>query len=58
MDQMEPTTSAAGAALFVGSDVSKATLDVALRPSGEQWGSPTDEAGIAELVDRLRPLPS
>jgi len=56
MDQMEPTTSAAGAAIFVGIDVSKAALDVALRPSGEQWSSPNDEVGIAELVDRLRPL--
>jgi transposase len=56
MDQMEPTASAAGAAIFVGIDVSKATVDVALRPSGEQWDSANDEAGSAELVDRLRPL--
>jgi hypothetical protein len=56
MDQMELTASAAGAAIFVGIEVSKATLDVALRPSGEQWDSANDEAGIAELVERLRPL--
>jgi transposase len=56
MDQVEPTESAAAAAIFVGIDVSKARLDVALRPSGEQWGSPNDEAGIAELVERMRPL--
>jgi len=55
MERMEATDSAAGAAIFVGIDVSKTTLDVALRPSGEHWGSPNDGAGIAELVDRLRP---
>src|SRR2546425_8844911 len=42
--------------VFVGLDVAKATLDVALRPSGEQWSVPNDEAGIAALVDRLHPL--
>src|SRR5215831_10496180 len=56
MEPMEQIESTAGAAIFVGIDVSKATLDVALRPSGEHWASPNDEAGIAELVDRLRPL--
>lgn len=42
--------------VFVGLDVAKITLDVALRPSGEQWSVPNDEAGVAALVDRLRPL--
>jgi len=42
--------------VFVGLDVAKTTLDVALRPSGEQWSVPNDEAGVAALVDRLRPL--
>ena len=42
--------------VFVGLDVAKATLDVAVRPSGEQWSVSNDEAGIAALVDRLRPL--
>ena len=55
MEPVEPTDSAAAAAIFVGIDVSKATLDVALRPSGEHWGSPNDEAGSTDLVDRLRP---
>jgi transposase len=50
----EPTT--AGAAVFVGIDVSKTRLDVALRPGAESWGNTNDEAGVAELVDRLRPL--
>ena len=55
MEPVEPTDSAAAAAIFVGIAVSKATLDVALRPSGEHWGSPNEEAGITDLVDRLRP---
>lgn len=44
------------APIFVGVDVAKATLDVALRPSGEHWSVPNDEGGIADLVARLRPL--
>ncbi len=40
----------------VGLDVAKATLDVAVRPSGEHWQVANDEAGIAELVARLRRL--
>lgn len=42
-------------AVFVGIDVSKSTLDVALRPSGERFSAPNDEAGIRTLLDRLRP---
>jgi len=42
--------------VFVGVDVAKATLDVALRPSGEPWSVPNDEAGVAALLERLRPL--
>src|SRR5258707_7318735 len=42
--------------VFIGLDVATVTLDVALRPSGEQWSVPNDEAGVAALVDRLRPL--
>ena len=41
---------------FVGIDVSKATLDVAVRPSGEQWSAANDDGGIPPLVKRLRPL--
>jgi transposase len=41
--------------VFVGLDVAKATLDVALRPSGEQWSVPNDEVGVAALLERLRP---
>jgi transposase len=38
---------------FVGVDVSKERLDVAVRPSGEQWSVGTDPAGLAQLVERL-----
>jgi transposase len=43
-------------ACFVGIDVAKATLDVAVRPGGERWSAPNDEAGIGALVARLQPL--
>jgi len=39
--------------VFVGIDVAKAHLDVAVRPTGESWRVPNDPAGIAELVARL-----
>jgi hypothetical protein len=38
----------------VGIDVSKAPLDVALRPMDDCWHVTNDEAGIAGLVERLR----
>jgi transposase len=38
---------------YVGIDVSKAQLDVALLPSAECWREPNDEAGIARLTQRL-----
>jgi transposase len=41
------------AALFVGIDVSKHTLDVYLRPADQAFQVTRDEAGIAELVQRL-----
>jgi transposase len=43
--------------IFVGLDVPKGQVDVAVRPSGEQWRVANDEAGIAQLVERLRLLP-
>jgi transposase len=36
--------------------VSKAALDIAVRPSGVHWRSTNAEAGIAEVIGRLRPL--
>ena len=43
-------------AIFVGIDVAQARLDSAVRPSGEQWTSPRDDAGIAAPVSRLQAL--
>lgn len=41
------------AAVYVGIDVSKERLDVALRPSAECWDVSNDEPGISTLVSRL-----
>lgn len=41
---------------FVGIDVAKATLDVALEPGGEVRSVTNDGAGVPELVSRLAPL--
>jgi len=40
----------------VGIDVSQGTLDVAVCPGGEQWQLTNDDAGIGQLVERLRTL--
>lgn len=42
--------------VFVGIDVSKATLDVAVRPAGTTFQVANDPDGVAALSDRLRPL--
>jgi transposase len=41
---------------FAGIDVSKAALDVAVRPAGAAFRLANDPAGLAALVERLRPL--
>jgi transposase len=41
---------------YVGIDVSKARLDVAVVPSGESFSSPNDDEGIEKVVGRLREL--
>lgn len=41
------------AEVFVGIDVSKAQLDVSLRPAGELWKVPNSEAGALLLLERL-----
>ena len=41
---------------FVGIDVSKAVLDVAVRPAGDAWSVANSPEGIAQLVDRLREI--
>ena len=41
---------------YVGIDVAKARVDVAVRPSGDNWSIDYDETGIAGLVDRLQAM--
>jgi hypothetical protein len=43
--------------VFIGLDVAKAQLDVALRPPDDCWHVHNEESGIASLVERLRTLP-
>jgi transposase len=42
--------------IFVGIDVSKAVLDVAVGPGGDAWSVPNSADGIQQLVQRLREL--
>ena len=44
------------AALYVGIDVAKAQLDVAVHPTNDRWAIPHNEAGIRQLVARLPAL--
>lgn len=41
---------------YVGIDVAKAQLDVAVRPSGQQWVTATDSVSLDGLVGRLQVL--
>ena len=45
-----------GKQTYVGVDVSKKQLDVAVWPGDENWSVPNDQGGIGELVAKLRPL--
>ena len=42
--------------VFAGIDVAKAELVAALRPTGDSWVVPNDEAGIQTLLKRFGPL--
>jgi transposase len=42
--------------LFVGIDVAKAQLDIALRPTGERWEVPNEDTRIAALVTQLQAM--
>lgn len=42
--------------VFVGIDVSKVQLDVAIRPTDDRWPVSNDEPGITILVERLRTI--
>ena len=46
----------AGSEVFVGIDVAKRHLDLAVHPSGESWRQEYTEAGLSALLERLRPL--
>ena len=39
---------------FIGIDVAKAQLDIALRPSGERWAVPNETSGVTTRVDQLQ----
>jgi len=41
---------------YVGIDVSKRSLDIAVRPGDEHWTVANDEDGIDELVTRLKSI--
>ena len=43
-------------AIYVGIDVAKAQVDVAVRPADDGWVVPNDDAGIRQLVSRIRSL--
>ena len=42
-----------GEARYVGTDVSKAQVDVAVRPTGQRWVVSYDETGVKELVVQM-----
>ena len=42
-----------GEARFVGIVVSKAQLDVAVRPTGKRWTLPYDQTGIEGLIPQI-----
>ena len=42
--------------VYVGIDVSKTCVDVAVRPTGQKWTISNDESRIGELVSRLKAL--
>ncbi len=42
--------------VYVGIDMSKSCVDVAVRPTGQMWTISNDESGIGELVSRLKAL--
>jgi transposase len=54
LSRKEPVKSATET--FIGIDVSKATLDVHVLPSGEAWSTPNEDAAVRTLVTRLADL--
>jgi transposase len=43
-------------AMYVGVDVSKQRLDVAVRPGGQRFSDSNDERAVRRLVSRLKAL--
>ena len=43
-------------AIYVGIDVAKAQLDVAVRPTDDRWEVSHDDAGVRQLVSRLKAI--
>ena len=54
--RMESRVSAEDQLVYVGIDVSKATLDVAIEPTQARWQVANDQAGIQQLVEHLAEL--
>ena len=42
--------------IYVGIDVAKAQVDVAIRPTDDRWEVSHDETGVRQLVSRLKTL--
>ena len=42
--------------IYVGIDVAKAQVNVAIRPSDDRWEISHDDAGVRQLVSRLKVL--
>ncbi len=42
--------------IYVGIDVAKAQVDVAIRPSDDRWEISHEDAGVRQLVSRLKVL--
>ena len=38
---------------YIGIDVSKARVDVAVRPTGQRWAASYNETGVGELVSQI-----
>ena len=43
-------------ATYVGIDVAKAQVDVAVRPTDDRWEISHDQAGIRQLVSQLKAI--
>jgi transposase len=54
MGQQQEKGEGMSAECYVGIDVAKDHMDLAIRPTKEQWQAPMSEAGLADVVSRLR----